>query len=341
MSHAKIRWGLIGTGTVAREWMIDAIRNSGDGDVVAAFDLDRNRSSNVARTWGGIDIAESVEALLATPDIDAVYISTTNETHAPLTLAAASAGKHVLCEKPMAMNLDDARSMIAACEKAGVVLGINHHLRNAASHRAMRQAIQEGRIGRPVAVRVFHAVYLPESLQTWRVNNPGAGGGVILDITVHNADTVRFLLGEEPETVTAMTQTAGMSGAGLEDGAMSISRFASGTIVQMHEGFTTRYAGTGLEIHGTEGSLFARDVMTQQPVGTVTLRNADGETALGIDHENLYEVGVRRFCAAVVRGDGIPAATGADGFASLAFALAVRESAATGKSSAIARLSST
>src|SRR5258708_11046963 len=91
----------------------------------------------------------SVEALLADPDVDAVYISTTNELHKAQTLAAAAAGKHVLCEKPLALSLQDAREMVASCAKAGVVMATNHHLRNAASHRKMRELVVSGAIGTP------------------------------------------------------------------------------------------------------------------------------------------------------------------------------------------------
>ncbi|MBL6927663.1 MAG: Gfo/Idh/MocA family oxidoreductase [Rhodospirillales bacterium] len=330
MPGETIGWGLIGTGTVAQQWMIDAIRAESGSDVSAVFDINRERAEQVAKQWPGPRVEGSVESLLANEAVDAVYICTTNETHAPLTLQAAAAGKHVLCEKPMAMNLDDARAMIAACEKAGVVLGINHHLRHAATHRAMRRAIAEGRIGTPVAGRVFHAVFLPGFLQTWRTKDAKAGGGAILDITVHNADTIRYLFGEEPREVVAMTQTAGMGEGGIEDGVMSVVSFDSGLIVQMHEGFTVEFAGTGLEVHGTQGSLFAKDVMTQQAVGSVILRNAKGEAEIVVEPENLYARGVRYFAGAI-RGKGKPQASGEDGFYSLALALAVREAAQTGK----------
>ena len=102
-----------------------------------------------------------LNALVEDKNIDAVYISTTNELHRDQVFAAAAAGKHVLCEKPLALSLADARAMVADCRKRGVVMGTNHHLRNAATHRAMRDAIKAGRIGRPLFARVFHAVYLP------------------------------------------------------------------------------------------------------------------------------------------------------------------------------------
>ena len=162
-----------------------------------------------------------LDDLLARPEIDAVYISTTNELHRDQAIAAAQAGKHILCEKPLALTLADAHAAVDAAKAAGVVFATNHHLRNAGAHRAMRHAIQEGKIGKPLAARVFHAVYLPESLQGWRINKPEAGGGVILDIAVHDADTLRFVLDDEPESVVAVTQSSGMASAGLADAVMT------------------------------------------------------------------------------------------------------------------------
>ena len=148
-------------------------------------------------------------------------------------------------------------------------MGTNHHLRNAATHRKIRELIQSGAIGKPLFARVFHAVYLPPHLQGWRLTTPNAGGGVILDITVHDADTLRFVLGAEPVEAVALSQQAGMAQSALEDGVMAVLRFDNGVLAQLHDAFTVKHAGTGLEVHGTEGSILARNVMTQQPVGEV------------------------------------------------------------------------
>jgi 1,5-anhydro-D-fructose reductase (1,5-anhydro-D-mannitol-forming) len=236
----------------------------------------------------------------------------------------------VLCEKPLALSSADARKMVAACREARVVMGTNHHLRNAGAHSAMRAAIKEGRIGTPIAARVFHAVYLPEHLQGWRIQRAEAGGGVVLDITVHDADTLRYVLDDDPVEVSALIQSAGMAAKGLEDGAMCIWRFKSGAIAQSHEAFTVKFGGTGFEVHGSEGSLFARDVMTQRPIGSVTLRTANGEEELTFDRNDLYTRSLGLFHAAI-RGEGKPAATGQDGVWSLAAAEAALESARTGR----------
>ena len=152
----------------------------------------------------------------------------------------------------------------------------------------------------------------------------------MLDITVHDADTLRFALRDEVAEVTAMTASQGMGRAGLEDAVMGVMRFRDGVIAQFHDAFTAPHASTGLEVHGTEGSIYGRDVMTQRPIGTVTIFRNGGEEAVPVEHENLYKRSVRCFNAAM-RGEGEPAATGADGIRSLAVALAVRESAQQGK----------
>jgi 1,5-anhydro-D-fructose reductase (1,5-anhydro-D-mannitol-forming) len=326
---SRIRWGLIGASTIAREWMIGAMRAQPDGEVVAVMSSSAERAKAYAAENGIARAYDSVDALLADPEVDAVYVSTTNELHKDQTIAAARAGKHVLSEKPLALSIADAEAMRDACAAAGVVMGTNHHLRNAGTHRAMRQAIKDGLIGKPLSARVFHAVFLPPHLQGWRINNPGAGGGVALDITVHDADTLRFVLDDEAVEVAAMTQASGMASAGLEDAVMTIARFRSGLIAQTHDGFTSKYAGTGFEVHGTEGSLIGRDCMTQKAIGSVTLRTAEGERELEIDRENLYVRALRAFHAAI-RGEGQPAATAEDGIRSLAFGLAVLEAAKSG-----------
>jgi 1,5-anhydro-D-fructose reductase (1,5-anhydro-D-mannitol-forming) len=322
-----MRWGLIGASTIAAEHMIRAIRAQAGGEIAwvvsGAADQARDYAARHAIPAASTDLAAS----LADPSVEAVYLSSTNEKHRAQTLAALAAGKHVLCEKPLAMTVAEAAEMARAAEGAGRVLGTNHHLRNAATHLAMRDLIAGGRIGRVLSVRVHHAVALPPHLQGWRIDDPAAGGGVIPDITVHDADTVRHLLGEDPAEVVAQATESGL-GRGVEDSVMSVWAMPSGAQVFAHESFTHRFAGTGVEVHGTEGSILARGVMTQAPVGEVELVTEGGREAVAVAPHDLYERGVRLFEAAAA-GRGRPAADGWDGVRSLAVALAVREAART------------
>jgi 1,5-anhydro-D-fructose reductase (1,5-anhydro-D-mannitol-forming) len=328
-----LRWGLVGASTIAAEHMIDAFRANG-GDVVAVMSSNADRAAQYASKHDIGKATTELNALVEDKNVDAVYVSTTNELHRDQVFAAAAAGKHVLCEKPLALTLNDARAMAAECRKRGVVMGTNHHLRNAATHRAMREAIKAGRIGKPLFARVFHAVYLPPHLQGWRIEKPDAGGGVILDITVHDADTLRFVLDDEPQSVIAMASHGGMAQTSLEDGVMGVVYFSSGLLAQFHDAFTTKYATTGFEVHGDEGSLFAHNCMTQAPKGDVRLRSAAGEEALKLDHEKLYVRSVRQFQAAT-EGRGAPSATGEDGVKSLSVALSTLKAVHSGAAAPI------
>src|SRR5215212_2156855 len=162
-----VRWGLIGASTIGREWMVPAIGAQPDSTVAGVASSSPERARRYADELGIPKSYASVADLLAESDIEAVYISTTNEWHEPQALAAIAAGKHVLCEKPLALSLDSARTMVAAA---------------------------------------------------------AAAGGVILDITVHDADTLRFVLGDEIKEVSAMTASQGMGRAGLEDAVMGVMR---------------------------------------------------------------------------------------------------------------------
>ena len=323
-------WGLIGASTIASEWMIGAIRAQRNHEIAALLSSDAARGADYAAKHG-IDVSHTnLDELLANEAIDAVYISTTNEKHYPQALAAIAAGKHVICEKPLAMTLDEARRMVVAAANKGVTFATNHHLRSAGSHLVIRDMIRAGRIGDILSLRVFHAVRLPRHLQGWRINDASAGGGVIPDITVHDADTVHFYLGEEPAEVVAKAGVSGM-GQGVEDSVMSVWSMPSGIMVQSHDSFTHPHALSGIEAHGTGGSIYGRGIMTQRPVGEITIVDDSGSRQVEFSTHNLYECAVSAFADAV-GGNGCPAANGEDGIKSLAVALAVREAALQGRS---------
>ena len=318
-------WGLVGASTIAAEHMISALRSTLDGQIAWVVSSNSDHAEAFAKSNAIQQSTTDLNTMLNDQSVDAVYISSTNEKHLPQALAAIAAGKHVLCEKPLAMAVTDAARMVAAAQAKDVVFATNHHLRNAGSHMAIRDLIATGKVGRVLSMRIYHAVYLPPHLQGWRINDAAAGGGVIPDITVHDADTVRFHLGEDPVSVIASATSSGM-GQGVEDSVMSVWAMPSGAQVFAHESFTHAFAGSGLEIHGTDGSIFARNVMTQHPVGEIELVTKAGREPISYIAHNLYNEAVRRFTDAVF-GKGTVAASGEDGVKSLAVALAVRESA--------------
>jgi len=331
-----LRWALVGASDIAATRIVPAMRRLGhEVSAVLSTSPERGRAYAAAN---GIPVATTaLDGLLARDDVDAVYISTTNELHHSQTLAAAAAGKHVLCEKPLALSVDDAWEMIEACREAGVVLATNHHLPAAATHRVIRQLVADGAVGRPLAVRVFHAGHLPDRLQGWRLTGQGRGAGVILDVTCHDAAAVWAILGRDALEAAAVAVRQGPWGAVAEDAVVSALRYEGDVLVQTHDAFTVAYARTGLEVYGEEGSIVAVDVMTQDPGGQVTLRDRSGEHEVQVpDRRDLYEVALEAFAGAV-RGDGRPVVDGVDGARALAVALAVKEAAESGRTVAVAR----
>lgn len=324
-----VKWGIVGASNIARSWMIRAINAQPDAKVAAVYSSSPQRAKSYAAETGIPKYYSSLGSFLDDENVEAVYIGSRNDQHKSQAIAAAQRGKHVLCDKPLALSVQDAREMITACAQANVVFGTNHHLRSATVHRKMRTLIKAGAIGRPLAARAFFAVHLPEESRGWRTTIPEAGGGVVLDITVHVADTLRFLLDDDVQEVVALTANQGITALGLEDSVMGVMRFRSGLLAQFHDSFSIGNDLTGLQIHGTDGSLYAEENMLQKPNGRLYLRRNGKREEVPVGAiENHYEHLVREFIIAI-HGHGKPFATGEDGLKSLAIASAILESAET------------
>lgn len=261
-----IGWSIIGASQIARSWVAAAIRATPRARLVSVMSRDRGRGEAFANEFGIAKVETDLAAVLDDPSVDALYVSTANERHAEVTLAAAAAGKHVLCEKPLSLTLDEAIGMAQACDRAGVVLGTNHHMRAAATHREIRRLVQSGAIGTPLAARALYCEYLPAELQTWRTRDPRQGG-VIYDLTVHNVDALRFALGADPVEVMSMKASSLIGANGVEDQAQSVVRFGNRLIAYLHEGYAFAHHETALEVHGETGSIYGRGIMDEAPNG--------------------------------------------------------------------------
>ena len=324
-----MKWALIGASDIAATQVLPALRQLGHEPVVVVGSDGERTARYVIRNGIGYGTTSIEEALGA--GVDAVYVSTTNERHAAGVHAAVGAGCHVLCEKPLAPSLDQARAMVDAAAGAGVELATNHHLRNSPVIRALRGLVADGTLGHVLGVRVAHTNLLPERLRGWRLGSE-AGAGVVLDLTVHDVDTVRFVTGMELVEVAAIGVAQGMSGLDAVAVAGRLGGDGADATLHLHDAFTTPHARTAFEVFGTAASALATDAMSQTPDGEVVLRRADREEVL-VDvgeRENLYVRGLRAFAEAAA-GRGDPPCTGEDGVRSLAGALAVTESLMTGR----------
>jgi 1,5-anhydro-D-fructose reductase (1,5-anhydro-D-mannitol-forming) len=329
-----MRWGFIGASNIA-ERVAASLRKIPGQEPVGVFSHTLARAMQFADAQHFAQAHGELEAFFAEGTLDAVYVSSTNEHHAAQTLAAIAAGCHVLCEKPLAMNAQDATRMVDAAARQRRVLATNHHLRASDCHRQMRALIAQGAIGKVHAVQVSHAVYLPQHLQGWRLDRPDAGAGVVFDILTHDADLLRFLLQSEPRNVQCSITQAGLGRGEVEDSAMSIVEFESGVLAQMHQSFVARHARTPLHVLGTEGSLYAEGSLTQSGECALWLRDSEGERRLICQPVDLHEVGLQALVRAC-EGLGAPLATGVDGARSLAVALAALASARSGRREDIA-----
>lgn len=317
-------WGLIGASNIAEKTMVNVFRFEGS-EIASVYSTNAQQAETFAKRNAIPQFTNNLQQLLEDPQINCVYISSTNEKHYPQTLAAIQAKKHILCEKPLALSLEEAKAMVQQAQKAGVVMATNHPLRSSAGHIRIHQLLEQHTIGKLLTARVFHAIYLPAERRGWRLDNPKIGGGAILDILVHDADTIRFHLGLEPEKVTAVPQYSAMS-QGCEDGVMSVWQMPEGITVQTHESFSHQYAMVGMEFYGEQGAIIAKNMVGQEP--KIQLFTGGQGKEVGFITHDPYRRLLNDFYQAI-DGQGKPSSDGTDGLKSLAIALAVKQSAET------------
>ena len=271
-----VRWGIAGCGWVARDYVGPAIQASANGELAAVFDPDPVSRHRAAQAFGVPAFADMGE-FLATPGLGAVYVAAPNHAHRVLVEAAAAAGLPVLCEKPMATTMADARAMVDACARAGVRYATAFDQRFHAAHRALAGLVAEGRLGTVTAVRIVYACWLPADWagDNWRIDPRRAGGGALMDLAPHGLDLSAYLLGEPLIEVAAMGQ-ARVHRYKVEDGALLMARSRSGVMVQMHVAYNCpeTLPRRRLEVVGTAGQAVARDTMGQTPGGTLELIDA-------------------------------------------------------------------
>ena len=313
MIRDRVRWGVAGCGWVARDYALPALMAAENCEVVALLDPD---PSALAEAGQRADAAryEDPEAFFAVPEIDAVYVATPNHLHAPVVEAAAAAGKHVMCEKPVAPTLAEARRMVAACEAAGVAYATAFDQRYHAAHRRLRGLVEEGALGTVCSARIHYACWLPPGWaeDNWRVDPARAGGGAFVDLAPHGLDLVSYLLGEPVVEVSCLSQRR-VFDYDVEDGAALVGRTAAGVLLIQHVAYNTpdAYPRRTLEIIGTEAMVVATNTMGQTPGGTLeTIDPKDGtRTMIEIppgEDRSPFLAQVEAFSACLLAGEPFP-----------------------------------
>ncbi|SDN42453.1 Predicted dehydrogenase [Geodermatophilus sp. DSM 45219] len=273
-----VGWGVAGCGWVARDHALPALATTPGARVVALHDRD---PAATARVDVGAPAHTDLGAFLATPGLDAVYVAVPNAAHREVVEAAAAAGKAVLCEKPLAADVADARAMVTAARDAGVLLGTAYDQRWHPAHVRLRELVPE--FGTITALRIVYCCWLPADWtpdgrphDNWRVDRARAGGGAAIDLAPHGLDLAGVLLGEDVVELRALLQRR-VQDYPVDDGALLSGRTAGGVLVDLHVAFNTpdALARRRLEVVGTRGMAVAVDTMGQTAGGSLTLFRPD------------------------------------------------------------------
>ncbi len=275
--------GVIGCGKIAQVRHIPEYAANENCTLTAFFSPNAKRAEDMAAKYGG-KVYASAEELFANPEIDAVSICAANYAHAELSIKALEAGKHVLCEKPMAVTLEDCEAMLAAAEKAGKRLMIGQNQRLAKAHLCAKELLEQGEIGKVVSFRSSFGHGGPETWSispgkdTWFFDKKRAAMGAMADLGIHKTDLLRFLLGQDVMRTTARLCTLDKRGPndeliGVDDNAFCIYEMSGGAFGTMTASWT--YYGAednSTVLYGTEGIMRIYD----DPAHSIVVIKADG-----------------------------------------------------------------
>ncbi len=324
-----IRLGLMSFAHVHAEAYVENVRGMVDAQLVGAADDDRTRSEQFAAKLG-VPAFPTYQDLLA-QHLDGVIVCSENARHRALVEMAAHAGVPILCEKPLATTLADARAMIEVCARAGVMLMVAFPMRFSAPVLQARQAVDEGRVGKIACCIGTNQGQNPRRHGAWFVNKQLAGGGAVMDHTAHLIDILRWYLRTEVAEVYAQTTTLLPGGGEVETGGLILLTLANGLFASIDCSWSRpasypTWGGLALELIGERGVLRV-DAFRQNLVIYPERSPAIQWQAWGSDANQAM---MAEFVSAI-REHRDPAVTGSDGYRALEVIAAAYESARTGQ----------
>ena len=273
----KVKWGVIGSGGIARRRTIpEGIVAADNSELVFVYDIASAVNAEVAKEFRATAV-DSVETLLA-GDIDAVYVATPLNVHCEQVIACAKAGKHVLCEKPLGMNVAEAETMIDACNSAGVLLGTGLGKRFVAQHQALLEMINDGKLGKLTYGRAQLSCWYPPMDGAWRQIPAQGGGGSLMDMGSHCIDMLEMLFGKLKKVSCFINNT--VHDYEPEDSAIVSLFFENGAMATVDAFFCIPDESSKniLEVYGSKGSVLARETLGQDDHGEMVayLKEDDG-----------------------------------------------------------------
>ena len=256
-----LRVGIIGCGWTG-EQHIRAYRSLKDVAVLAAADINERKAKRFATKWKVKVWYKDYRMLLKNPEIDAVSICVPHHLHSKISVEAAEMGKHILCEKPLAISLKEADKMIKAAEKAGIILMVAENVRFHPINLKIKELIDEGFIGEVFLARIFRDHEIHEYLRArpWFLDKEKAGGGIWISGGIHDVDALRMLLGEVEEISMFQAKKVFLEMEG-EDTIAAVMKFKSGAVGVMTESFSTKVfkqvspLGCPYIVNGSDGTI--------------------------------------------------------------------------------------
>ncbi len=323
---AKNGWGLIGTGRIAADRMLPGINSYAGNALIGVVSRDQTRANDFAKRFNAKHAYTSFDDLLRNPEVTVVAIHTPNSQHADQAVAAARAGKHVFCDKPMATSVADAERIVRECDKAGVKLGINFHNRHMPCFVDTRRIVQSGEIGKVLMVQLEASagVGARSVAATWRQDPTMAGLGTSMNVGTHVYDILRYILCSEIVTVSAMFDTPTNV---METTSLTTFKFANGVLAQLNVNQSTPNPHNDFVIYGSEGRITGRALTRSREGGEMEVFTNDGKSRkMAYPAINAHEACVGAFSKMLIEG-GEPAASGIDGLRSVQLTDAMGKSA--------------
>jgi D-xylose 1-dehydrogenase (NADP+, D-xylono-1,5-lactone-forming) len=321
-----VRWGIIGPGMIARNAIMPAFSQVENAHVLAVASSNAGRATAFAEEFRVPRVYTSYEALLEDPDVEAVYIALPNNLHDLWSTRAMEAGKHVLCEKPLAGSLEDAEHMVAVSLSTGMLFMEAVMYRFHPRTRLVERLLAEGAIGVPVLVRASFCFTFNQA-SNYR-NDPTMGGGALLDVGSYCVNAARMALDEEPYEVNA---SAILADSGIDATTSGTLAFPSGALAQIQCSFASA-EHQQMDIIGTTGSIELLKPFTAWHSDEMIVRLMQGDDLqeIPVAPVNQYSLMLDHF-SSCVRGVEEPLLAPDDGLGTMRAMEALRRSAETGR----------
>jgi len=304
-----MRWGMVGTRGLVDKGGLNAFREAENAELVAVLSSDSERAKEFGAAQEVETATADIDEFLAAPGLEAVWIASPTWRHHEQGRAALDAGKHVLLEKPLAIDVKGGWDLVEAAKKSGVLLATGYQARYVPGHRNMKRLLDEGAIGEVSVARTYYGIHRPGPPPEWRQKRDTARWGALSDVGTHHIDLIRMLLGEISEASGYFERQQDFE---TDDAVAAALRLESGAVATLTNSTNVWIQYTRVEVHGTEGALVAQDT---SPLGqgrvALLRKGADPEDVTG-ERPNSWVAQLEEVTRAA-SGEDVPYASGEDG----------------------------